>query len=361
MATVYLAQDLKHDRPVAIKVLRPELAVALGPERFLREIQIAAKLNHPHILALHDSGDAGGLLYYVMPYVAGESVHHKLLREKQLSVEEALRVTREVAAALSYAHGQGVVHRDIKPANILLSAGYALVPAFGLARASSRAPSEAVATQPWLALGTPDYMSPEQVTGDEELDGRSDVYSLGCVLYELLAGNPPFTASNPGSILRRQRSRPPPPIRSVRADVPEFVEASIARALEKDPANRFQTAEEFAAALGPEGARVRTRALPRWLTYTAFAVAAAAIVVAVVLGGGGQPRLSLDTARYAVLPFLVAGDSSSQLGIEQLVHDALARWDGLHVVDRFQVNDALARRGHPLTGREAMEAARDLD
>jgi serine/threonine-protein kinase len=365
MAKVYLAHDLKHDRPVAIKVLRPELAIALGPERFLREIQIAARLNHPHILALHDSGEAEGLLYYVMPYVAGESLHEKVVRERQLSVEEALRITREVCAALAYAHGQGVVHRDIKPANILLSAGYALVADFGLARAISRASSSSATTQPWLAVGTPDYMSPEQVSGEEELDGRSDIYSLGCVLYELLAGAPPFTASNPGSILMRHRSMPPPPIRTVRASIPAFVESAISRALEKAPADRFQSAEEFAAALGKPGEGIRSRRNARLVTYGAFAVAAVAIGVAIVKSVG--PRTGAlapnrpDTSHYAVLSFDVSSPAVSNLSVEQLVQDALARWKGISLVDRFQVSDMVARRRPgTLTTAEAIGIARTL-
>ncbi len=363
MATVYLAQDLKHDRPVAIKVLRPELAVALGPERFLREIQIAAKLNHPHILALHDSGEAGGLLYYVMPYVAGESLQEKVVREKQLSVDEALRITREVCAALAYAHGQGVIHRDIKPANILLSAGYALVADFGLARAISRASSSASITQPWLAVGTPNYMSPEQVSGEEELDGRSDIYSLGCVLYELLAGNPPFSSSNPGSTLLRQRSLPPVPIRSVRASVPGFVEGAISRALAKAPAERFQTAEEFAGALGPAAGRFVSPGTRRMLWPALAVVAVLGIGLAFLKTGNPSNAIApnvVDTSHYAVLSFDIASPKISELSVEQLVQDALARWKGISLVDRFQVSDMLARQPGPLTTSEAIRIARTL-
>jgi protein kinase-like protein len=363
MATVYLAQDLKHDRPVAIKVLRPELAVALGPERFLREIQIAAKLNHPHILALHDSGEAGGLLYYVMPYVAGESLQEKVVREKQLSVEEALRITREVCAALAYAHGQGVIHRDIKPANILLSAGYALVADFGLARAISRASSSASITQPWLAVGTPDYMSPEQVSGEDELDGRSDLYSLGCVLYELLAGNPPFSSSNPGSTLLRQRSVPPAPIRSVRASVPGFVEGAISRALEKAPEDRFQSADELAAALREDGSRARPRAMPLWVTYGALGVAAVALVVGVwkTIGTRSSGRNSVDTTRYVILPLQPGTATTSERNVEQLVQAALSRWTGISVVDGFRVSDEISRRRlNALTMTQAVSFSRSM-
>src|SRR5689334_14375211 len=191
MATVYLAHDLKHHRRVAIKVLKPELAAALGPERFLREIEIAAGLTHPHILPLHDSGQADSFLYYVMPFVEGESLRERLSREKQLALEDALRITREVADALSYAHARGVVHRDIKPENILLQSGHALVADFGIARALDEAVPSTQTAQ-GVIVGTPVYMSPEQASGGRDVDGRSDVYSLACVLYEMLAGGPPF-------------------------------------------------------------------------------------------------------------------------------------------------------------------------
>jgi len=192
MATVYLAHDLRHDRQVAIKVLRPELTAALGHERFLREITTTANLRHPHILPLHESGAAGEFLYYVMPFVEGESLRDRLIREKQLPVDDALQIAREVADALSYAHSRGLVHRDIKPENILLERGHAVVADFGIARAITAAETETL-TQTGLAVGTPLYMSPEQAAGERSLDGRSDLYSLGCVLYEMLAGEPPYT------------------------------------------------------------------------------------------------------------------------------------------------------------------------
>src|SRR5436309_13768341 len=191
MATVYLAQDRKHHRQVAIKVLKPELAAALGQERFLREIDTAARLNHPHILPLHDSGEAEGFLFYVMPYVEGESLRDRLTRERQLPLGDALQITREVADALSYAHSHDVVHRDVKPENILLSGGHAVVVDFGIGRAITAAGGDRL-TESGISVGTPAYMSPEQATGDTQLDGRSDLYSLACVLYEMLAGHPPF-------------------------------------------------------------------------------------------------------------------------------------------------------------------------
>src|SRR5438094_8996829 len=202
MATVYLAEDRKHHRRVAIKVLKPELAATLGPERFLREIEIAAGLNHAHILPLLDSGEAGGFLYYAMPFVEGESLRDRLDREGPLPIEGALRIAREVADALGHAHGHGVVHRDIKPENILLSGGHALVADFGIARAITAAGGEKL-TATGIAVGTPGYMSPEQAGGKDPIDGRADLYALACVLYEMLAGEPPFTGPTPQAVLAR--------------------------------------------------------------------------------------------------------------------------------------------------------------
>jgi serine/threonine protein kinase len=209
MATVFLARDLKHQRPVAVKVLNPEVAAVLGPERFLHEIEVAAGLDHPHILPLFDSGEADGLLYYVMPFVEGGTLRDRLNREKQLPVDDALQLAREVADALSYAHGQNVIHRDIKPENIMLAGGHARVADFGIARALSAAGGERL-TQTGVAVGTPLYMSPEQATGGSDVDGRSDLYSLGCVLYEMLAGTPPFTGTAQ-SILRQHLMDEPRP------------------------------------------------------------------------------------------------------------------------------------------------------
>ncbi len=253
MATVYLAQDLKHGRPVAIKVLHPELAAALGAERFLREIRLAAQLHHPHILPLYDSGEVAGFLYYVMPYVEGESLRDRLQRETQLPLEDAVAITREVADALSYAHSRDVVHRDIKPENILLESGHAMVADFGIARAITGAGGEKL-TETGIAIGTPAYMSPEQGTGAPHLDGRSDVYSLGCVLYEMLAGAPPFTGPSAQAILARHSMDPLPSLRTVRSVVPEAVERAIAKAMGKVPADRFVTAAQFAEALREGGA-----------------------------------------------------------------------------------------------------------
>ncbi|MCZ6871715.1 MAG: protein kinase [Gammaproteobacteria bacterium] len=248
MATVYLAEDLKHHRKVAVKVLRPELAAAIGPERFLREIEIAAGLTHPHILPLHDSGEVDGFLFYVMPYVEGESLRDRLVHEKQLAVDGAIEITEAVARALDYAHRQGVIHRDIKPENILLLDGVPLVADFGIAVAVSTA-GGARLTETGLSLGTPAYMSPEQVAGERDLDGRSDIYALGCVTYEMLAGDPPFVASHAQAVMAKHVTDAPPPVATTRPSVSAAVAVAIAKALSKVPADRYATAGEFAAAL----------------------------------------------------------------------------------------------------------------
>src|SRR5205809_203083 len=253
MATVYLARDLRHGRPVAIKVLRPEIAAALGPERFLREIEMAARLTHPHILPLHDSGQAGGALYYVMPYIEGESLRDRLEREGPLPLEDALRITREVASALSYAHSHDVVHRDIKPENILLSGGEAVVADFGIARAITAAAAGTL-TESGIAIGTPGYMSPEQATESERLDGRSDIYSLGCMLYEMLAGEPPYTGPSAQVVIAKRFTDPVPSVWRLREGVPAAIDAAVSRALAKAAADRFATAALFAEALAASGA-----------------------------------------------------------------------------------------------------------
>src|SRR6266702_6671197 len=257
MATVYVAEDLRHSRQVAIKVLRADVAAAIGAERFLREIAIAARLTHPHILPLIDSGEAAGSLYYVMPYVPGESLRQRLERERRLPVRDALRAARDVGAALDYAHRQGFLHRDIKPENVLLADGHALVADFGIARAMSTAGAESV-TEVGLTLGTPTYMSPEQASAERELDARADLYSLACVLFEMLAGEPPFATGNARATLARHVTERPRPVRSLRPEAPAAVEHAIARALAKNPAERFPTVAAFIAALdagtGPDAA-----------------------------------------------------------------------------------------------------------
>ena len=247
MATVYLADDLKHHRPVAVKVLRPELASVLGPERFLREVEIAARLNHPHILALYDSGEADGFLFYVMPYVKGESLRHRLEREQQLPIDEALGITRQIASALDHAHAQDVIHRDVKPENILLYEGEAMVADFGIALASAAAGERL--TQTGLVVGTPEYMSPEQSLGERALDARSDVYSLACVLYEILAGEPPYTGRTAQAVIAKRLTDPVPAVRRLRTTVPAAVEQALMKALAKTPADRFASTGAFVEAL----------------------------------------------------------------------------------------------------------------
>jgi len=248
MATVYLAHDLRHDRQVAVKVLRPELAAVIGAERFLSEIKTTANLQHPHILPLFDSGEADGFLFYVMPYITGETVRDRLTREQQLPVADAVRITTEVAAALDYAHRHGIIHRDIKPENILLHDGSALVADFGIALAASKAGGTRM-TETGMSLGTPHYMSPEQAMGDREITARSDVYALGCVTYEMLSGEPPFTGPTAQSIIARVMTEDPRTLSGQRKTIPPGVEAAVMTALEKLPADRFGTAAEFAAAL----------------------------------------------------------------------------------------------------------------
>lgn len=248
MATVYLARDLRHDRKVALKVLRPDLGAVLGVERFLSEIKVTANLQHPNLLPLFDSGEADGLLFYVMPYVEGESLRARLDREKQLPLDEAIRISVAIANALDYAHSHGVIHRDLKPENILLQSGQPVIADFGIALAVSNAGGNRI-TQTGLSLGTPSYMSPEQATGDRVIDARSDIYSLGAMTYEMLTGEPPHTGNTSQAVIARMLTEKPRPIRSTRAAVPDYVDASVQRALEKIPADRFSTAHEYADAL----------------------------------------------------------------------------------------------------------------
>jgi len=261
MATVYLAQDLKHGRPVAIKVLAPELAAAVGRERFLREIATAARLNHPHIMPLHDSGDANGFLYFVMPYVEGESLRDRLVRERQLPIDDAITIVRQVASALSYAHSRDVVHRDVKPDNVLLSEGGAIVADFGIAAAVLAAGGKL--TQTGVILGTPAYMSPEQGAGERALDGRSDVYSLGCVLYEMLTGEPPFTGPTAQAIIAKRFTDPVPSARRLRETVAPALDRAITKSLARAPADRFATPHDFAKAVIATGDGIEDVAAPR--------------------------------------------------------------------------------------------------
>jgi serine/threonine protein kinase/Tfp pilus assembly protein PilF len=269
MATVYLAEDLKHDRKVAIKVLRPDITAAIGRGRFLREIQIVARLNHPHILPLYDSGEVEGLLLYVMPLVQGESLRERLKRDSVLSIEDAVSVTRDVAEALAHAHGRGVVHRDIKPGNILIEDEHAMVTDFGIALAVSAAGAERI-TETGVYLGTPEYMSPEQAAGEKDLDGRSDQYSLACVLYEMLTGQPPFVGPSARAIVARHLTDPAPPLSTVRPDVGVGVQEAVARALTKLPVDRFETIEDFVEGLAAEYTSQPLSA-PRSIAVLAFA------------------------------------------------------------------------------------------
>jgi tRNA A-37 threonylcarbamoyl transferase component Bud32 len=286
MATVYLAHDLRHDRKVALKVLRPELAAVIGAERFLAEIKLTANLQHPHILPLFDSGEADGFLYYVMPFIEGESLRDRLRREKQLSIDDAVRVTREVASALDYAHRHGVIHRDVKPENILLHDGQALVADFGIALAASKAGSRM--TETGMSLGTPHYMSPEQAMGEREITARSDVYALGCVLYEMLTGEPPFTGPTAQAVVAKVITERPADLIPRRETVPAHVEAAVLTALAKLPADRFATVAEFSAALLPGARTLPVRAArrtggTRHLWAAALAGAALSAITAGVL------------------------------------------------------------------------------
>jgi len=253
MATVYLAHDLKHDRQVAVKVLRPELAAVIGAERFLAEIKTTANLQHPHILPLHDSGEVNGTVFYVMPFVKGESLRDRLVREKQLPVADAVRIASEVAAALDYAHRHNVIHRDIKPENILLHDGSALVADFGIALAASRTDGSSRMTETGMSLGTPHYMSPEQAMGERDLDARTDVYAVGCVLFEMLSGEPPFTGPTPQAIVAKVMTTAPTQLSDLRSTVPMHVAEAVHTALQKLPADRFATAGELVAALKDTG------------------------------------------------------------------------------------------------------------
>jgi TolB-like protein/tRNA A-37 threonylcarbamoyl transferase component Bud32 len=261
MATVYLAQDLKYHRSVAVKVMRPELASTLGADRFLREVEIAAQLSHPHILPMYESGEAEGLLYYVMPYVEGETLRDRLHRESQLPVEEAIKIAREVSEALAYAHGRGIIHRDIKPANILLGAGHAMVADFGIARAVTSTATEAL-TQTGLAVGTPHYMAPEQAMGDREVDARADIYAVGALLYEMIAGEPPFTGPTPRAIMTRSMTENPRSLTASRSGLTPDVDRVALKALAKSPADRFPTAQALTGALEQALDVVRSGARP---------------------------------------------------------------------------------------------------
>ncbi|MEP6591787.1 MAG: protein kinase [Gemmatimonadota bacterium] len=358
MATVYLAHDIKHDRSVAIKVLRPELGAVLGAERFLREIATTANLRHPHILPLYDSGEAEGLLYYVMPLVEGESLRDRLDRQKQLPIDEALGIAREVADALGYAHQRGIIHRDIKPENILLEGGHAVVADFGIARAVSSAGADTL-TATGVSVGTPVYMSPEQAAADADLDGRSDLYSLGCVLYEMLGGQAPFTGPTAESIIRQHILTDAPPITNLRPTVPPEIAGALARSLAKNPADRFNPVAQFADALRPgTQSQIMPPSSPPQSTATLrkrLLVLAAVVVVAVafLLLRRGTAAAPGGASSVAVLPFVdLSPDQANTYlgdGISETLSNTLANVPGLRVAAR---TSAFAFRGKSEDVRE---------
>jgi eukaryotic-like serine/threonine-protein kinase len=349
MALVYLARDIRHERFVALKTLRPEIAIALGRERFLREIKLAARLQHPNILPVYDSGDAGGTLYYVMPFVEGESLRDRLEREPQLPVDDALQIAREVAEALAYAHDHDVVHRDIKPENIMLSGGHAIVADFGIARAVSAAGGDKL-TQTGLAIGTPAYMPPEQASGSGQVDRRSDIYSLACVLYETLAGQPPFTGPTAQAIMARHSLDAVPRLKIVRDAIPDDLEVVIERALEKVPADRYQTSGEFAKALTNAStgavsrvtaARRPSRAQIMWRRRMSVGVGIGVIALVagawLLFGRHGRPRGTaggLEQNRVAVLYFAdQSRDSSLRYLADGLTEALIDQLNGIRALD----------------------------
>ncbi len=372
MATVYLAEDVRHHRKVAVKVLDPELAAALGEERFLREVQVTATLRHPHILPLLDSGEADGLLYYVMPFVEGPSLRERITRERQLPVDEAVRFAREVADALAYAHAHGVVHRDVKPENILMESGHAVVADFGIARAAWAAGGERL-TRSGLMVGTPAYASPEQMAGDQEVDGRSDVHGLGCVLYEMLTGEPPYAGASLAVILARKTVGSHTSARELRPTVPPALEQTLSRALAVLPADRQQTADELARELSAvlesglsrstaAGGAIRRQARPfAWrvpLVAGVLALAAAALWWKVGRGrAGGDPLAN----RVVVLPYEnVTGDASlDPVGrmVADWITEGLAQTPGVLVVPTSIVLEAMAMAGAEGSGSRTADVA----
>ncbi len=372
MATVYLAQDVRHRRRVALKVLRPDISATIGSDRFIREIEIVAGLAHPHILPLFDSGEADGLLFFVMPFASGESLRDRLLREHQLPVSEALRITRAAASALSYAHSQGIIHRDIKPENILLEGDEAVVADFGIARVVDAAHDDGVSL-PGVVVGTPAYMSPEQALGIE-VDGRSDIYSLGCVLFEMLAGEAPFRGQSVHSLETAHRTLPPPRVSGARATVSPDVQTVLDTAMAKLPADRYRTAWEFTRALDYAGSTIRTpvphlpSAMPPQRLRRTWIAGIAALVLLLVLaavavrnrqGANSVPELSVS--RFVVLPFLHSGGSDPLLDgdeCENLLYDAMSYWSDIELVNSLRVNDALQRLGKPPTLTDGLALAR---
>ena len=365
MATVYLARDLKHGRAVAIKVLRPELAATVGTDRFLREIEMAARLQHPHILPVYDSGAADGFLYYVMPFVEGESLRDRLARDHQLPVEEAVRLTQEAASALEYAHAHGIVHRDIKPENIMLFGGHAVVADFGIARAVEASGGQQL-TGMGIAIGTPAYMSPEQATASEELDGRSDQYSLACVLYEMLAGQQAFSGPTAQSVMTKSITGPRPRIRSVRAGVPEGTEAALVKALATDPKDRYANMAEFSSAIGSAlsgtGPAFGGKRSLKWLVAAGIAILAVGTFAGWRLSRPSGPVVEA-AQRIAVLPFRTSGADVALLGegMVDLLSTNLDAIGGISTVEPRTVLQRWKERGEAVDLEGALAVGRDVD
>jgi tetratricopeptide (TPR) repeat protein len=400
-ATVYLARDLKHERKVALKILHADPTSETGELRFIREIRLLARLQHPNILPLHDSGHVEALLYYVMPYVSGDTLRDRIDRERQLAPDVSCNIARDVADALAYAHGQGIIHRDIKPENILLSAGHPVLADFGIARAIGLAGVRQLTRTGMGSPGTPAYMSPEQLMGDKELDGRSDTYSLGCVLYEMLTGKPPF-AGKEGFV--RRFTEPPPKVSSVRKDLPEWMDEVVSTALARSPNDRYQAAQDLATALNgplPLAAAERTiapfapasiapsqgpyeddeitgefisqrgwidRLRPHRTPLVAavvFLLAAATIIVTVRPAGFRsvfRMNPALDSSRFVILPFasLNPADARGGVRVSDRLYDAFTAWEGAPIVPDTRVAQAIREFSGPLTETQALGLARTL-
>ena len=382
MATVYRARDLKHDRAVAIKVLRPELAASLGADRFLREISIAARLQHPHILPLFDSGEADGFLYYVMPFVEGESLRGRLVRETELPIQSVVRILRDVADALAYAHAQGVVHRDIKPDNVMFSGAHAVVADFGVAKAVSAATQAAAHASLGVALGTPSYMAPEQAAADPAADHRADIYSMGALAYEMLAGQPVFTAPTPQALLAAHVAERPEPVSAHRPSVPAALEQLVMKCLEKKPADRWQSAGDLLPHLeamltptgvltpapGPRAFRARRWVGRHWrLAAVALVLLAAALIALRALGIWPVPSLVASGHLAKDEPIVLADfdnltpDSTLGPTVTELMRVQMSRSRDVRLMDQARVTDALRRMRRdpsaPLTLAVAREVA----